>query len=97
MLATIHVVALYRARAGKEAALKSLLTGLIAPTRRELWCRQYDLLENPEDPGDLCFVERWEGDKALEQHLQADHVKAVMAKIDELAEGPPQIRRYRLV
>jgi quinol monooxygenase YgiN len=97
MPATVHVIASYRARPAKEAALKSLLTGLIAPTRRELGCYQYDLLENPADPADFCFVQRWDGERAFEQHLDTSHVKAVLAQVEELAERPPDIRRYRLV
>jgi quinol monooxygenase YgiN len=97
MPATVHVVARFRARSGKEQALKSLLTALVAPTRRELGCYQYDLLENTGDPRELSFVERWDGDKALDQHLETEHVKNMLAQVGDLVEAPPDIRRYRLV
>lgn len=97
MPATVHVVARFRARSGKEQALKSLLTALVAPTRRELGCYQYDLLENTGDPRELSFVERWDGDKAVDQHLETEHVKNMLAQVGDLVEAPPDIRRYRLV
>ena len=59
MAATVHVVARFVAKDGKEEALKTVLQALVAPTRRELGCYQYDLLVNPADPRELCFVEKW--------------------------------------
>ncbi len=97
MSATVHVVARYVAKAGKEEALKTVLTGLIAPTRRELGCYQYDLLINPTDPRDLCFVERWENDKSLDQHAASEHLKAARPQVEPLVEGPPDVRRYHIV
>jgi quinol monooxygenase YgiN len=97
MPATVHVVARFVARAGKEQALKSVLNALIAPTRRELGCYQYDLLENPLDPRDFCFVERWEHDKSVDQHADSAHVKQTLKDVEGLVEVPPDIRRYRQV
>lgn len=97
MAATVHVVARFVAKAGKEEALKAVLLTLVAPTRRELGCYQYDLLENPVDPRDLCFVERWENDKSVDQHANAEHIKAAREQFEPLVEVPPDIRRYRIV
>ena len=92
MSATVHVVARYIAKPGKEEALKQVLTALIAPTRRELGCYQYDLLFNPQDPREFCFVERWEGDKELDQHGESAHLKAAIADAESLVEVPPDIQ-----
>ena len=97
MAATIHVLARFVAKPGKEDALKAVLTALIPPTRRELGCYQYDLLVETAEPGHFCFVERWDDNEALEQHLGAPHVRSAMAQIEGLVEGPPDIRRYTLV
>lgn len=97
MPATVHVVARFVAKSGKEDALKTVLSGLIVPSRRELGCYQYDLLVNPTDPSDFCFVERWETDKALDQHTDTEHFKAATRQVEGLIEGEPDIRRYRLV
>jgi quinol monooxygenase YgiN len=97
MPATVHVVARFQARSGKEDALRQVLQALVAPTRRELGCYQYDLLFNPEDPRDFCFVERWEDDKSVDQHAATEHVQRARAQFEDLVEAPPDIRRYRVV
>lgn len=97
MGATVHVIARFLAKAGKEDALRAVLTGLIAPSRREIGCYQYDLLVNPADARDFCFVERWDDDAALDQHAETEHLKHARAQFEGLVEAPPDIRRYRLV
>ena len=97
MAATVHVIARWVAKAGKEDELKGILTALIPPSRREIGCYQYDLLHNPGDPRDFCFVERWENDKAFEQHSATAHVKAALSQLQPLIEGAPDVRTYRIL
>jgi quinol monooxygenase YgiN len=97
MPATVHVVARFVAKAGKEQALKSVLNALIAPSRRELGCYQYDLLENPSDPRDLCSVERWESEKSADQHSDSQHVRQALSQVEGLVDAPPDIRRYHQI
>lgn len=97
MGSTVHVIARFLAKAGKEDALKTVLTSLVAPSRREIGCYQYDLLVNPTDPRDFCFVERWDDDAALDEHTETEHLKNARAQFEGLVEAPPDIRRYRLI
>jgi quinol monooxygenase YgiN len=97
MAATVHVVSRFVAKAGKEQALKTVLTVLISPTRRELGCYQFDLLENPLDSTDFCFVERWENEKSVDQHSQSQHHKHALSQVESLVDSPPDIRRYHQV
>jgi quinol monooxygenase YgiN len=97
MPGTVHVIARFIAKAGKEEELKGVLTALIPPTRREIACYQYDLLRNTADPREFCFIERWESDAALEQHLATSHVATAMAQAQPLVEAPPDVRRYRVL
>ena len=94
MPATVHVIARHVAKPGKEEELKAVLSALIAPSRREIGCYQYDLLRNPSDPRDFCFVERWEDTEAFEQHSASAHVKTALADAQNLVEAPPDVRRY---
>lgn len=96
MAASVHVVARFVAQPGKEQALKAVLLALIPPTRRELGCYQYDLLENPSDPLDFCLVERWENDKSFDQHSETAHLKTALAQSEPLVSAPPDVRRYRV-
>lgn len=97
MSATVHVVARFLASSGNEEALKTALVAMVVPSRRELNCYQYDLLENASNPRELCIVERWDGEKALDAHLDTTHVIGTLSRIEGLLEGPPDIRRYRIV
>jgi quinol monooxygenase YgiN len=97
MPATVHVVARVRAKEGKEEALKAVLVALIPPSRRELACYQYDLLQSQADPREFCLVERWDGEPALDQHAKSDHVAKAGTQMADLVEAPPDIRRYRPV
>ncbi len=97
MPATIHVIARLRAKSGKEDALKTVLINLVPPSRRELNCYQYDLLQSAADPREFCFVERWDGPEALDRHAKSDHVARAGAQMADLVEAPPEIVRYHLV
>jgi quinol monooxygenase YgiN len=94
---TIRVVAHIRAKSGREKELKEALSSLLAPTRKEAGCREYRLYENSQDRSELTFVEEWDSDAALDAHLKTPHVQASLSKVPELADGAPDIRRYRLV
>lgn len=97
MPATVHVLARFAARPGQEAALKSVLTALVPPARRELGCYQYDLIVEQNDPAHLCFVERWEDGRAVDRHLETAHVKTALERMEGMLESPPDIRRFTLV
>ncbi|MSO81963.1 MAG: antibiotic biosynthesis monooxygenase [Acidobacteria bacterium] len=97
MAASVHVVARYLAKPGKEDEVKGVLVALVAPSRRELGCYQYDLLRNPAEPRDFCFVERWEDDKTVDQHSATAHVKTALSNVEGLVEVPPDVRRYHIL
>ena|SRR5687767_12836575 len=97
MAKTIHVIARLRAKSGKEEALKTALTALVSPSRRELACYQYDLLQNSAEPREFCFVERWETQRALDQHASSEHVRRAGDQIADLVEVPPDIQRFEIV
>jgi quinol monooxygenase YgiN len=97
MPATVHVLAHFRAKDGKEDALRGVLTALVAPARREVNCYQFDLLQNASDPTDFCFVERWESDRAVDLHLETEHVRKAIKDAEDLVAHPPGIDRYRIV
>jgi quinol monooxygenase YgiN len=94
---TLRVVARLVAFPDKVAELKSLLLSIIEPTRKEKGCIKYELLQNQADPTDFTFVEEWESVALLELHLGSTHIQDAVQKLDGLAVGPPDIRRYELL
>ena len=89
---TVTVVATFQARPGKEAELKNALTGLIAPTRQEAGCLNYDLHASPEDPAKFLFHENWTSQTHLDAHLQSAQIKALLPRVDELCTAFPEIK-----
>lgn len=71
---TLYIVAQITAVAGEEARLRRELEKLIAPTRLEEGCLQYDLHVDNENPGFFVFYENWTSDDALSAHSQSAHI-----------------------
>jgi quinol monooxygenase YgiN len=94
---TVTVVATFQARPGKEAELKNALTGLIAPTRQEAGCLNYDLHASPEDPAKFLFHENWTSQTHLDAHLQSAQIKALLPRVDELCTAFPEIKIWEKI
>ena len=88
---TITVVATFQAKPGKEAELQKALISLVAPTRKEVGCLNYDLHVSPADPGKFLFHENWTTRDALDAHLKMPHIQVLLPRMDELAVGMPDI------
>lgn len=88
---TITVVATFEARPGKEIELRAALLGLVAPTRQEAGCLNYDLHVSPDHPAKFLFHENWTTKAALDAHLQTAHIQAVLPRIGDLCPEPPAI------
>ncbi len=93
----ITVIATFQARRGKEAELKKALIGLVAPTRREAGCINYDLHASPEDPGKFLFHENWTSKTHLDAHLQNMHIQVLLPRLDELCVGMPEIKIWEKI
>ncbi len=94
---TIRVVARVVALPDKVEEVKSVLIGLIEPTRQEDGCLVYELLQNHEDPTDFTFVEEWENQALLDAHLAAVHLAQADSQLKGLVAVEADIRVYRLV
>jgi quinol monooxygenase YgiN len=88
---TLTVVATFEARPGKEAELRVALTGLVAPTRKEEGCINYDLHASTESPAKFLFYENWTGKAALDAHMLTPHIQALLPRVGELCVATPQI------
>jgi quinol monooxygenase YgiN len=88
---TVTVIATFEARPGKETELRNALVGLVAPTRQEVGCLNYDLHVLPEQRAKFLFHENWTTKAALDAHLQTLHIQALLPRLDELCTEPPAI------
>ena len=94
---TVTVVATFQARPGKEAELKKALIGLVAPTRPEAGCLNYDLHVSPEDPAKFLFHENWTSRAHLDAHLKSAHIVALLPRVDELCVAFPKIKIWERI
>jgi quinol monooxygenase YgiN len=83
-LKPVTLTALFKARPGKESELRSTLIGLIAPTRKEEGCINYDLHASTEDPAQFIFYENWKTMADLDRHGETAHIKALLDRIEDL-------------
>lgn len=88
---TVTVIARAKAKKGKEAELREALVGLLAPTRSEEGCINYDMHVSTEDPGLFFFHENWKSRESIGRHMEAPHVKAILARAPALLAESLQI------
>lgn len=94
MAELLTVVAEMKAQEGKEAELREALIGLVAPTRQEDGCVQYDLHEKVDEPGRFVFYENWTSAEHLARHGQSAHITAFRARRDGLLAEPARVDKF---
>ena len=72
----LTIVAKITAAPGKEELLRTALEKLVAPTRAEVGCTQYDLHADNLDPAVFLFFEIWETRELWQDHLKSPHINA---------------------
>ncbi|MEY2465782.1 MAG: hypothetical protein QOD03_303 [Verrucomicrobiota bacterium] len=90
----VTVIATFQARPGKETELRTVLLGLLAPTRKESGCVNYDLHQSSENTGRFLFHENWSSKAHLDAHLQSPQIQALLPRVDELCLAFPEITTW---
>jgi len=80
----VTVVARIHAKPGMENETRKELEALLAPTRAEAGCINYDMHTSADDPAQFMFHENWTSKEALDQHLATPHLKAFMEQTSRL-------------
>jgi quinol monooxygenase YgiN len=93
----VTVIAIFQARPGKESELRAALTGLLAPTRQEAGCLNYDCHQAADNPAKFLFHENWTSKAHLDAHLQSAHIQALLPCVDDLCTEPPQITLWERI
>jgi quinol monooxygenase YgiN len=75
---------------GQEAAVESILRGMVGNTRREPGCQRYDFYRSALAPSGtmFCLVERYADDASVQAHRETEHYKDYRARIMDLLERP---------
>jgi quinol monooxygenase YgiN len=97
IMKAITLLAMVQARPGKEKELRDALLGLVAATRKEAGCLNYDLHVSPQDPSKFLFYETWASQAAIDAHMKSAHVQALLPRVDELCMAFPEIRSWERI
>ncbi|WP_210608541.1 putative quinol monooxygenase [Priestia flexa] len=74
-MSVIIVTAILEAKPGSEEELYDALLSVLAPSKSESGCIQYDLHRSIEVPSTFVFYEQWRDKHALDEHLSSSHYK----------------------
>ena len=85
-MSKLTVVAKVVAKKESVENVKNELLKLIAPTRNENGCVEYNLHQDNEDPTIFVFYETWESLACLEKHMNSDHFKNYVDAVGTLIE-----------
>jgi|SRR5437899_2645076 len=89
-MAELRVIARFVARVGKDDELRSLLQGMLEPTRAEPGCKSYDLFES-DSRGRFYLWEVWESQAALDQHAATRHFRHLQQQAPQLVKEPFEV------
>ncbi len=86
-MAKLTIVANIHAKADKVELVKSELLKLIATTRSEAGCVQYDLHQDNENPAHFLFYENWDSRELWQAHMGTPHLAAYGAATQGAVEA----------
>ncbi len=81
MAEDIRVAAFIHAKPGQEDAVKDACLACVAPTRAESGNEMYVLHRDSKDPSLFVFIEHWQSQQALDQHMQTAHFKTLVEAV----------------
>ena len=85
-MAPLTIIAKLKAKPGSEDGLYEACRKLVAPTRAEEGCINYDMHRSVEDPGLVMFYENWETKPLWERHMESPHLSEFSAETEDMVE-----------
>ena len=93
----VTVIARIKAKTGEVQRVKEELLKLLAPTRAENGCINFDMHQGAADHSQFLFHENWTSRAHLDAHLQNTHVQVLLPRLNELAVGMPEIKIWEKI
>ena len=93
----LTVVAQFKAKPGKESSVRRELLSLVAPSRKDAGCLNYDLHQALNNSALFLFHENWVSQAHLDAHLQNPDLQAVLGRVGQLVAEPPQITLWEKI
>ena len=93
----VTVLARVKAKRGMEERVKEACQALVAPSRKEQGCINYDLHQSADDPTLFIFYENWANKEDLEEHLEKPHSLAFDEKTEGMLAEPEEITLWEMI
>ncbi|MFZ0336199.1 MAG: putative quinol monooxygenase [Candidatus Acidiferrales bacterium] len=97
MQRSLTVVAFIFAKAGEEQRLKRALLDLVAQTRKEKGCINYDLHQSQDNACEFVMYENWESAADLDAHANSAHLLEFGKSMGQFLERPTQVTKWDMV
>lgn len=91
----ISVIAQIRAKSGHEDEVRTLISHLAEPSRKEPGCLKYDVFEDAYYTGSFFSYEEWKSEADLDTHLAAN--KEGLGKLKALLREDLRISTIKLL
>ncbi len=94
-----QIVLMARLNVKKDAVenLKQAALAIVAESRKETGCVNYDIHQAIDDETVFLWHETWANKSALDEHFARSYTKEFFARVDEFADEPPQINLTRKI
>lgn len=93
----LTVLARVHAKEDAVEKVKQECLALVAPSRAEQGCINYDLHQSNEDPTLFVFYENWASREALDRHLLTAHSLAFDERTDGMLAEEPEITFWEML
>ncbi len=93
----VTVLAKCIAKPGMEEDVKKEIMALVAPTRSETGCINYDLHQSSDDKTLFVLYENWISKEDLDKHLAMPYLKDFLDKADAILAEPVEITLLEMI
>ncbi len=93
----VTVIAHIEVKPGTEAAFLQHAQTVVAATRAEAACINYDLHQLGGDSTKFVFYENWTSLAGLDQHAKSAHIQTFRDEIADLVAKPVEIQIWKMV
>ncbi|SON50085.1 putative quinol monooxygenase [Vibrio tapetis] len=90
----IHLTATFHAKPGLEHQLRTLLQGMLTPTRAEPGNLRYQLFQAKSNSAKFTFQEQFADQATYDEHCKAEHFTALLISLEGLLSQEPEIIFY---
>ncbi len=91
----ISVIAYIEIKPGTEEAFRRELDAVVAATRQEAACINYDFHQSVDQPTLFVAYENWTSPAGLDQHAKSEHIQTFRRNCAEIFAKPVDIKIYK--